>query len=49
LDHDDVIWNGSKGGKFWRTKERGEDETKSFREEWEELKVLCSRKPHTLF
>jgi hypothetical protein len=32
LDHDDVIWDGSKGGEFWRTREREEDETWSFRE-----------------
>jgi hypothetical protein len=29
LDHDDVTWDGSKGGEFWRTKEE-EDETRSF-------------------
>jgi len=28
-----VTWGGSKGGEFWRTKEREEDETWSFKEE----------------
>jgi hypothetical protein len=30
LDHYDVTWDGSKRGKFWRTKKGKEDETKSF-------------------
>jgi hypothetical protein len=33
LDHNDVTWDGSKGGEFWRTKEKKEDETWSFKEE----------------
>jgi hypothetical protein len=33
LDHDDVTWDSSKGGELWRTKEKEEDETRSFREE----------------
>jgi hypothetical protein len=32
LDHNDVTWDGSKGGEFWRTK-KGEHETWSFKEE----------------
>jgi hypothetical protein len=31
LDHNDVTWDGSKEGDFWRTKKEGEeDETWNF-------------------
>jgi len=31
LDNNDVTWDGSKGGEFWRTREEGkEDEIGSF-------------------
>jgi hypothetical protein len=31
LDFNDVTWDGSKGGEFWKTREEGkEDETRSF-------------------
>jgi hypothetical protein len=28
LDHNDVTWDGSKGGEFWRIKEKKEEKEK---------------------
>jgi hypothetical protein len=42
LGHDDVTWDSSKGSCSKEQKgERGEDETQSFKEEYEELEVLA--------
>ncbi len=41
LDHDDVTWDSSKGESSKEQEgKRGEDETWSFREEYEELEVF---------
>ncbi len=36
-----MTWDGSKGGEFWRTREKKEDEIRSFRKKYEELKVFA--------
>jgi hypothetical protein len=46
LDHNDVIWGGSKGGKLWKTNREEEDETK--KKIWKRIgkvRGTCGRKP----
>jgi hypothetical protein len=46
-----VTWDESKGGKFWKTKRREEDETKSFvlKKKKEELDVLTIKNHRLCF
>jgi len=44
-----VTWDGSKGGEFWRTREKEEDEIMSFRKKIRGTKGICSRKPQIMF
>jgi len=46
LDHDDVIWNGSKGESSGERRREEKMRQRVLEKNGEELKVLCSRKPH---
>jgi hypothetical protein len=49
LDHNDVTWDGLKGGEFWRTREGEEDETRSFFRRIRRARSTLGKKPQTLF